>query len=103
MKSIYLRNFVAIAALVAICFLLVALSFVGVGRQYVISENSKNMDRSAEEIAHIAGAKTVMLFTDYDYGRAAPKDKPNVASLHGAQITDIPVEDVRAALAKFLG
>ena len=43
MKSIYLRNFVAIAALVAICFLLVALSFVGVGRQYVISENSKNM------------------------------------------------------------
>ena len=56
MKSIYLRNFVAIAALVAICFLLVALSFVGVGRQYVISENSKNMDRSAEEIAHIAGA-----------------------------------------------
>ena len=56
MKSIYLRNFVAIAALVAICFLLVALSFVGVGRQYVISENSKNMDRSAWEIAHIAGA-----------------------------------------------
>ena len=44
-----------------------------------------------------------MLFTDSDYGRAAPKNKPNVASLHGAQITDIPVEDVRAALAKFLG
>lgn len=60
-------------------------------------------DTGPSHIAHIAGAKTVMLFTDYDYGRAAPKDKPNVASLHGAQITDIPVEDVRAALAKFLG
>ena len=56
MKSIYLRNFVTIAALVSVCFLLIALSFVGVGRQYVISEYSKNMERSAEEIAHTAEA-----------------------------------------------
>ena len=56
MKSIYLRNFVAIAALVSICFLLIALSFVGVGRQYVIGEYSKNMERSASEIAHTAEA-----------------------------------------------
>ncbi len=56
MKSIYLRNFVAIAALVSICFLLVALSFVGVGRQYVISEYRKNMERSAEEIARTSAA-----------------------------------------------
>ena len=56
MKSIYLRNFVAIAALVFICFLLIALSFVGVGRQYVISEYSKNMERSAYEVSRTAEA-----------------------------------------------
>ena len=56
MKSIYLRSFVAIAALVAVCFLIVALSFVGIGRQYVIEEYRKTMERSAEEIAHTAAA-----------------------------------------------
>lgn len=56
MKSIYLRNFVAIAALVSICFLVIALSFVGLGRQYVIGEYRKNMERSAGEIAHTAAA-----------------------------------------------
>ena len=45
-------------------------------------------------IAHIAGAKTVMLFTDYDCGRAAPKGKANVIVLHGAKIADIPVAAV---------
>lgn len=59
-------------------------------------------DTGPSHIAHIAGAKTVMLFTDYDFKRAAPKDKPNVVSLHGQKITDIPVEDVRAALSSFL-
>ncbi|MBR3474338.1 MAG: HAMP domain-containing histidine kinase [Oscillospiraceae bacterium] len=56
MKSIYLRNFVAIAALVSICFLVIALSFVGIGRQYMISEFSKNMERSAAEVAHTTAA-----------------------------------------------
>ena len=56
MKSIYLRNFVAIAALVSICFLIIALSFVGIGRQYVISEFSKNMERSASEVSRITAA-----------------------------------------------
>lgn len=59
-------------------------------------------DTGPSHIAHIAGAKTVMLFTEYDYGRAAPKNKANVISLHGQKITDIPVADVRAALEKFL-
>ncbi len=58
MKSIYLRNFIAIAALVSICFLVIALSFVGIGRQYVIGEFSKNMERSAAEVAHSAAAIT---------------------------------------------
>ena len=56
MKSIYLRSFVAIAALVSICFLVIALSFVGIGRQYMISEFSKNMERSAVEVAHTTAA-----------------------------------------------
>ena len=56
MKSIYLRNFVAIAALVSICFLIIALSFVGLGRQYLIGEYYKSMERSAEEVARTASA-----------------------------------------------
>ena len=59
-------------------------------------------DTGPSHIAHIAGAKTVMLFTDYDYGRAAPKGKANVVSLHGPKITDIPVAAVRAALDDFM-
>ena len=59
-------------------------------------------DTGPSHIAHIAGAKTVMLFTDYDWGRAAPKGKSNVVSLHGPKITDIPVADVCAALADIL-
>ena len=51
-------------------------------------------DTGPSHIAHIAGAKTVMLFTDYDYGRAAPKGKANVIALHGAKIDDIPVAAV---------
>ena len=56
MKSIYLRTFVAIAALVSICFLIVALSFVGLGRQFVISEYRKDMENGAREIARTASA-----------------------------------------------
>lgn len=56
MKSIYLRNFVAIAALVSICFLVVALSFVGLGRQYLIGEYLRGMDSSAREISRSASA-----------------------------------------------
>ena len=56
MKSIYLRNFVATAALVSICFLVVALSFVGVGRQYVIRQYMQDMHSGAEEISRTASA-----------------------------------------------
>ena len=56
MKSIYLRNFVAIAALVAICFLIVAASYVGLGRQYLIDQNRKDMENSAREVARTASA-----------------------------------------------
>ena len=56
MKSIYLRNFVATAVMVSICFLIVALSFVGIGRNYLISEYRSDMVNSAHEVARTASA-----------------------------------------------
>jgi len=56
MKSIYLRNFLATAALVTVCFLLVALSFLAIARSYVISEYRSSMEDSAREVARTASA-----------------------------------------------
>lgn len=56
MKSIYLRSFAATAATVAICFLIVAFSFVGIGRSYVIREYRSNMENTAVEVGRLAGA-----------------------------------------------
>lgn len=56
MKSIYLRNFVATATMVAICFLIVACSFVAIGRNYLISEYREDMANSAREVSRTAAA-----------------------------------------------
>ncbi len=56
MKSIYLHSFAATAATVAMCFLIVALSFVGLGRNYVISEYRENMENTAHEVGRLASA-----------------------------------------------
>lgn len=56
MKSIYLRNFVATATLVFICFAIVALTFVGIGRNYIISQYKDNMVNSTKEVARTASA-----------------------------------------------
>lgn len=56
MKSIYLRNFVATATLVAVCFLIIAVSFVGIGRSYVLNEYEETMKNSAAEVSRIASA-----------------------------------------------
>ena len=56
MKSIYARNFMATAAMVFVCFLVVSLSFVGIGRSYVIREYRQNMEVSAREISRTAYA-----------------------------------------------
>lgn len=56
MKSIYLRSFAATAATVAMCFLIIALSFVGIGRNYVISEYRENMENTANEVGRMAAA-----------------------------------------------
>ena len=56
MKSIYLRNFVATATMVALCFLIVAVAFVGIGRSFVLDEYQDTMEKSADEIARVASA-----------------------------------------------
>lgn len=56
MKSIYLRNFTATAMLVTISFLVVTLSFIGVGRNYVISEYKEDMVNSAKELVRTSSA-----------------------------------------------
>ena len=56
MKSIYLRSFAATAATVAMCFLIIALSFIGIGRSYVISESRENMVNTANEVGRMASA-----------------------------------------------
>ena len=56
MKSIYLRNFVATAILVTVCFLIISVAFVGIGRQYLISEYQDKMENCAEEVSRIAAA-----------------------------------------------
>ena len=56
MKSIYLRNFVATAIMVSVCFLIVAFSFVGIGRNYLIKEYQEDMMNSAREVSRTAAA-----------------------------------------------
>ena len=56
MKSIYLRNFATTALLVTVCFLLISVAFVGIGRQYMISEYQDKMESCVEEVSRIASA-----------------------------------------------
>ena len=56
MKSIYLRNFVATALLVTVCFFVISVAIVGIGRSYIISENQDKMENCAEEVSRIAAA-----------------------------------------------
>ncbi len=56
MKSIYLRNFVATATMVAVCFLIVAFSFIGIGRNYLINEYREVMIDSSREVSRMAAA-----------------------------------------------
>ena len=56
MKSIYLRNFTAMAVLVIFCLMLICLSFVGIGRMHLVRVLRGEMIASAEEVARIAAA-----------------------------------------------
>lgn len=56
MKSIYLRNFFATAALVTAFLLLTGLLLVGIGRGYVITEYRRGMESGAIEVARASSA-----------------------------------------------
>ena len=56
MKSIYLRNFTAMAVLVFFCLMLICLSFVGIGRMHLVRVQREEMVASAAEVAHLASA-----------------------------------------------
>jgi len=53
-------------------------------------------DTGPTHMAHLAGARTVLLFTDYDFGRAAAKE-PQSINLHAPEITGIGYDGVLAA------
>ena len=56
MKSIYFKNFAVSALLVAFSFLLLAVSFIGIGRTYLIADYRRDMMTVTEEVAHTASA-----------------------------------------------
>lgn len=56
MKSIYIKNFLATAAMIGLCLLLLATSILGIGQSYVVERYRANMLNSAEEVAHISSA-----------------------------------------------
>lgn len=56
MKSVYLKNFSATVSLVFICFALVAFSFVGIGRYFLVQDFIREIADSADEVAHSAQA-----------------------------------------------
>ncbi|MBQ8076281.1 MAG: HAMP domain-containing histidine kinase [Oscillospiraceae bacterium] len=56
MKSIYLRNFIATAAMIGLSLLLVAISIFLIGRSYIIEDYLNSMHDSADEVAHSASA-----------------------------------------------
>jgi len=55
-KSIFFKNFSMTAMLLAVCFLLLSVSFIGIGRTYLIEDYRRDMMASTDEVAHAASA-----------------------------------------------
>jgi len=58
-------------------------------------------DTGPTHLAHFAGARTVLLFTDYDFGRAAA-GVPHAIDLHAPKIDGIGYEAVERAAADLM-
>ena len=56
LKSIFIKNFATTALLLAFSFLLLAVSFIGIGRTYLIEDYRRGMMSAAAEVAHTASA-----------------------------------------------
>ncbi len=59
MKSIFIRNMAMSALMLAACILLLSISFIGIGRTYVIEDYRRDMMICATEVAHTASAVSV--------------------------------------------
>ena len=59
-------------------------------------------DTGPSHIAFYSGARLVMVFTDFDFRRAAHAESARVRNLHAAQIADIPTAAVVAAIGKVM-
>ena len=56
MKSIYFKNFTAMAVMVVVSFFLLGMAFVFLGRSYVITNYRNGMEANAQEVRHNAQA-----------------------------------------------
>lgn len=71
MKSIFIKNFATTAMVLAICFLLLAVSFVGIGRTYLIEDYRRDMMNCASEVSRTASATARMgTLSDWSLGIA---------------------------------
>jgi ADP-heptose:LPS heptosyltransferase len=59
-------------------------------------------DTGPSHIAYYSGARMVMVFTDFDFSRAAHPDSIRIASLHSAKIEDISFDSVVEAIGKVM-
>ena len=71
MKSIYIKNIAVTTMVLAICLLLLAVSFIGIGRTYLIEDYRRDMNNTAKEVAHTASAVSrVSSLSDWTLGMA---------------------------------
>ena len=71
MKSIFIKNFAVTALVLTFCFLLLAVSFIGIGRTYLIEDYRRDMMKCAGEVSRTASAvaRTASL-SDWSLGMA---------------------------------
>ncbi len=56
MRSYYFKNFMTIAALVLLCFVILSASFVLVGRNYALRERRETIESNVIELSRLASA-----------------------------------------------
>ena len=92
MKSIYLRNFTVTAVVLAVCLLLLSVSFIGIGRTYLIEDYRDDMMASAGEVAHTASAVAqVNSLSDWMLGMA-------ISTISGASGQHIFITDAEGCI-----
>lgn len=71
MKSIYVKNITVTTLVLTVCLMLLATSFIGIGRTYLIEDYRRDMNKTAHEVAHTASAVSrVNSLSDWTMGMA---------------------------------